>query len=319
MAKVSVIVPCYNAVQTLPRCLESLVHQTLEDIEILCIDDGSTDETLALLQEYEKEHPAKIIVFHKQNGGVASVRNYGLDRAEGEYIGFVDSDDYVETVMFERLYELAKIKGDAKVVSSNFWFTYNDREVLFEEYPYKDTRDMLVHIYAVLWNRIYRRDWLEALRLRFPTLTRHEDASFLLRLALKCDSFVSTSSPFYHYVQREGSITRTNPDKTKDAVNMLEGVLEYYKQNDKEEEYHEELEYVFIRFCLGDPYRYTCKIQDAKERKKALTLLWDTLNAHFPKWKDNRYLRILPGLKHRYWRMMNPLLYYGGSTLFRFR
>ena len=101
--KISVIVPVYNIIPYLPRCVESLRTQTYENLEILLIDDGSTDETPALCDRLATEDE-RIRVFHKKNGGPSSARNFGLQQAGGEYVGFVDSDDYVEADMYERLY-----------------------------------------------------------------------------------------------------------------------------------------------------------------------------------------------------------------------
>ena len=107
MTKVSIIVPVYNVVDYLSDCLESLVKQTLDDIEIICVNDGSTDSSLIVLEKYEKQYDF-IKIINQRNKGLASARNAGIAAAKGEYLGFVDSDDWIDTEFYEKLYEAAK-------------------------------------------------------------------------------------------------------------------------------------------------------------------------------------------------------------------
>ncbi len=117
-SKVSIIVPVYNVENYLAKCLDSLVNQSLQDIEILVIDDGSKDKSGDIIEQYAGKYPEKIKAFTKENGGLSDARNYGIDRATGEYIGFVDSDDYVAETMFEEMFLLAE-KYHTKMVISN--------------------------------------------------------------------------------------------------------------------------------------------------------------------------------------------------------
>ena len=110
--KISVIVPVYNVELYLSKCLDSLVHQTIESIEIIVVNDGSTDNSQKIIDEYKTKYPNKIKSYIKSNGGLSDARNYGIDKANGQYIGFVDSDDYVEINMFEKMYN--------KAISQNF-------------------------------------------------------------------------------------------------------------------------------------------------------------------------------------------------------
>ncbi len=108
MKKVSVIVPVYNVENYITKCLESLVSQTLQDMEIIIVNDGSTDNSQQIIDNFVKKYPEKIKAFIKDNGGLSDARNFGIDRAIGEFIGFVDSDDYVTPTMFEQMYLLGK-------------------------------------------------------------------------------------------------------------------------------------------------------------------------------------------------------------------
>ena len=119
MYKLSIVALVYNLEKYLPRCLEALVNQTLEEIEILCVDDGSTDSAPQIIEEYAKKYPNKVKAFHKENGGEFTTRNYGLERAQGEYVTFVDTDDYVEPNWAEKLYTAAK-EADADLAVCGF-------------------------------------------------------------------------------------------------------------------------------------------------------------------------------------------------------
>ena len=307
MPKVSIIVPVYNVEQYLEKCLDSLVNQTLEDIEIIVINDGSPDHSQDIIDRYAKKY-RQIRSVIKENGGISSVRNHGIKVASGEYIGFVDGDDYAELNMFETLYHLAK-ENDANVACCGYYLTYEDRDVAMKEYHYQNTREMLTRFYGVLWDKIYKREFVQKMDFCFPEKRRFEDSFYLTHMALYCDKFVFTDEPLIHYVQRSSSLTTTRNSTSLDAVYMLNELKKYYESKDKAEEYHDELEYVFIKFCLGNPFISSCKIPDKVERKEALDLLWDTLNTSYPNWKKNHYLNELPGLKHKYFKHLNRTFY----------
>ena len=108
MPKVSIIVPFYNVEKYIEKCLQTLVDQTLEDIEIILVNDGSKDKTIDIVKKYQEMYPTKIVYLEKANGGLSDARNYAIPYAKGEYIAFLDSDDYVETTMYQEMYEIAK-------------------------------------------------------------------------------------------------------------------------------------------------------------------------------------------------------------------
>ena len=118
--KVSIIVPVYNVEAYLERCLDSLVNQTLQDIEIIVVNDGTKDNSQAIIDEYVKNYPGKVYGYIKENGGLSDARNYGIPYAKGEYVAFVDSDDYVDVTMYEKLYNKAVEQGSEMVVCGYF-------------------------------------------------------------------------------------------------------------------------------------------------------------------------------------------------------
>lgn len=317
MKKVSVIVPIYNVEKYLDKCLDSLVHQTLQEIEILAINDGSPDHSQEIIDRYVREYPDKVVGLIKPNGGIASVRNYGIEHATGEYIGYLDGDDYVEPQMFEKLYNAAK-REDADVSICNFYFTYEDHEEPFKEGPYYSCKEMMMKLHAVLWNKIYRTDFVRNLGIRFIEGYRYEDASYMYKLAPHMKKFVFVDEPLLHYVQRPGSSMASHNHKVKEVVYIFEDLYEYYKNKGIYEEYIEELEYLSIRFFLGQPFRSAVKIKDKQDRKKTLSMLYNTLYENFPNWKKNRYLNSIPGLKNKYFKTVNQFTYKIYSWIFKY-
>ena len=126
--KLSIVVAVYNLEKYLPRCLDALVNQTLQEIEILCVDDGSTDSASQIIDDYEKKYPEKVKAFHKPNGGEFTTRNYGLERATGEYITFIDPDDYIETNMIERAIIISN-KYNADIVQWNSYYNKDKEQI----------------------------------------------------------------------------------------------------------------------------------------------------------------------------------------------
>ena len=145
MVKVSIIVPFYNVEKYIEKCLTSLVNQTLEEIEIILVNDGSKDESIKVAKDFEQKYPAKIRYYEKPNGGLGDARNFGIKFAKGEYIAFLDSDDYVEPTMYEEMYEMA-IKEKSDMVECDFWWEYPNKKKDDRGVEYKNQNDMLLSL-----------------------------------------------------------------------------------------------------------------------------------------------------------------------------
>ncbi len=314
---VSVIVPCFNSAKTISRTLDSLVNQTLNNIEIIVIDDGSTDDTKKIVESYIELHQDKnICLYTKANEGIATARNYALTKVHGEYFGFLDSDDYAEKEMFEDLYSLAK-KDDLDVAVSDFWWEFEKETRLEKEGPYEPGKDMMLHLFAVLWNKIYKTDWIQSLDVRFPDGDRYEDACYLYCLSMQVNRIGFTNKPYVHYVQQKASITHTNNSQVKNMIHVFEIILDYYKRHGKYDEYHDALEYIHIRFFLGNSFLRSAKIDDAKDRHDTIQMGWDLLNKEFPNWHKNPYLKSLGGMKNKYFSLVYSWNIYFFAWLFR--
>jgi len=318
MPKVSIIVPVYNVEKYLRKCLDSLVNQTLKDIEIIIINDSSPDNSDLIIKEYEEKYPDIIKSYLKPNGGIANTRNFGLSKVTGEYFGFLDSDDYAKLDMFEKLYQSAK-ENDSDMVVSNFIWKYDDKEVNHQEGPYKAGKDVFEHIFTALWNKIYRTETIRQSQVLFPDGLRYEDTSFLYRIipSIKTVSFVDEY--FVYYVQRQGSITHTHNSRVKDMIEVFEGIIHFYKENNLYDEYRNQLEYIFLKFFLGNSYLRACQINDKEDRKYTLSQSWDLLHKHFPGWKKNPILRSKQDNKHRFFRLINKFSYYAFAEVLKYK
>lgn len=204
MVRVSIIVPCYNVGKFLPECLDCLVQQTLHDIEIICIDDKSNDNTRAIMHEFaEQDSRIHVIEFNK-NRGVAAARNAGIDMARGEYIGFVDPDDTVDKDFFAVLYKLATdnhadiAKGIAKMVDTN-----GATSVLNSN---DEIRTAKYNFCTCFWTAIYRREFLNQNNIRFPDgLIVSEDLVFLIKSVHFANMVATTDDVSYMYIRHDDS------------------------------------------------------------------------------------------------------------------
>ena len=302
MSCLSVIVPCYNGEKFIGRCLESLVNQTLQDIEIIVINDGSTDNSQDIIDSYANKYH-NIKAYKIPNSGIADARNFGVSKVETPYFGFLDCDDYTDVTMFEKMYNKA-IETNAQVVVSNFYWVKGKKKKLEKEGPYNTGKDMLIHLFAVLWNKIYDTAFVRSTNIRFPSGNRYEDAYFLYCLAPNIERLALVDEAFVHYVQHENSITHNNNEEVKNMITIFDNILNYYAHTNRYDEYHDELEYLHIKFFLGNSFLRSARIDDKQDRDYTIQLGWNMLNDEFPDWHHNHYLKELPGLKNLYFRMV---------------
>lgn len=308
MPKVSVIVPIYNVEKYLEKCINSLLSQTLEDIQIILVNDGSKDNSGNIAKEYEKNNKNRIIYVEKENGGLSDARNYGLKYATGEFIAFLDSDDYIEKNAYEEMYNKA-IEENADYVECDFIWEFPNKIRVDKQYPYKNKKEMLSFVRVVAWNKLIKRQLITDNNLEFPKGLRYEDVEFTYKLIPFVNKFAYVDKPFIHYVQREGSIANVQNERTAEIFTVLDNVIEFYKKNNIYEEYRDELEYNYARYLLCSSLKRMCKIKDKTIREKLLTESWERLNLNFPNWKENVILKTVNIGKNKYMRTVNKSTY----------
>ena len=302
--EVSVIVPCYNCASTVEKTLDSLAAQTLKSLELIVINDGSNDTTPEVLQRWKDAHPdIDMKLFSKENEGIAETRNFGLSKVSGLYFGFLDSDDYTAPEMFEEMVQKAK-QEDLELVVSDFYWVNSNGETLQKEGPYEPGQDMMVNLFAVLWNKLYRTDRIKSLDIRFPKGNRYEDACFLYCLSSQVHSIGFMNKGYVRYVQQGSSITHTNNDQVKNMIQVFRIILQYYKDHGLYDAYKDALEYIHIKFFLGNNFLRSAKIKDPADRRATIKMGWDLLNREFPDWHRNPYLKSMGGLKNKYFSLV---------------
>lgn len=308
MPKVSVIVPIYNVEKYLEKCINSLLSQTLEDIQIILVNDGSKDNSGNIAKEYEKNNKDRVIYVEKENGGLSDARNYGLKYATGDFIAFLDSDDYIEKNAYEEMYNKA-IEENADYVECDFIWEFHNKIRVDKQYPYKNKKEMLSFVRVVAWNKLIKRQLITDNNLEFPKGLRYEDVEFTYKLIPFVNRFAYVDKPFIHYVQREDSIANVQNERTAEIFTVLDNVIEFYKKNNIYEEYRNELEYNYARYLLCSSLKRMCKIKDKSIREKLLTESWERLNLNFPNWKENVILKTVNIGKNKYMRTVNKSTY----------
>ena len=262
MPKVSIIVPIYNVADYLPKCLDSILAQTLKDIEIICVNDGSTDSSLEILEKYAKlDNRIKIV--NQENAGVACARNAGLKAATGEYIGFVDSDDWIEketyavAAAFMDKYDVEMVSWPANVISEDF---DNDSKRITGIQKYHDAKAVGLHnwdcslyrkLTVTLWNKLYKNSIIKENDIWFPVGFVHEDNEFITKYLLHCKKIYFSGQYYYNYMQRQNSVMSSNvyEENTNSRlllVDIFRNVYEYYKKYDALESYKELFNYILI-------------------------------------------------------------------------
>ena len=262
-ALISIIVPVYNVEKWLERCIQSLVDQTYRTLEIILIDDGSTDSSSMICDRWA-EKDRRIIVVHKENGGLSSARNLGIDLAHGQYIGFVDSDDWVNSRFIEILHQLmvnyqcdlaecgsCETWGEVHPTSYEAAAEVHTKHEAMEAHL-KDTR-----FTCVIWNKLYKREIITA---RFPEGKLHEDLFWTYQIIDQCSTLVHTAVPLYYHFHRSDSITGSTYTLSR-ISDLLEGG--FMRCQFVTKKYPELADMVRIKYCLQSQFF----VQYIKRRK----------------------------------------------------
>lgn len=309
MIKVSVIVPFYNVEKYIEKCLTSLINQTLQEIEIILVNDGSQDNSVIIAKEFQEKYSGKIKYYEKPNGGLGDARNFGINYATGEYIAFLDSDDYVESAMYEEMYKNAK-QEDADMVECDFWWEYPDKKREDIGLEYSNQKEMLQKARVVAWNKLIKTEiYKQHPEARFSVGLRYEDVEGFYKILPHINKVAYVRKPYIHYIQRQGSISNTQNKKNEEIFKVLENVIEYYNKNNLYDEFYQELEYIYARYLLCSSFLRIVKIKDKRTKQELLNKTWENLNSKFPNWKKNQILKKNKNMKNLYIRSVNKITF----------
>lgn len=300
MCKVSVVVPVYNAEKYIRQCMDSLVNQTLQDIEIIVVNDGSTDGSLTILKEYEKTYPGMITVYSYDNQGVSHARNYGIHLAKGEYVAFVDSDDYCGLDMYEKLYNKAVKDQNDLVVCGRYDFIDGVDEVaqmdkkfmlpINQNFKLHDCPYELAKIRPFPWDKLFKRELIS--HFEFPEDIRFEDMLLTYEILTQAKSIGTVREQLYYYRRNaSGSFLNSFSEATFDMLKVFDRLVRYYQAYDIFDYYQEELACIFIRsiYKRYETIVSNCDVSQLELKIKMVRLTSEFMDTYFPEWRTNRY------------------------------
>jgi len=306
---ISVIIPVYNAERTLERCLDSVLAQTHKELEIICVNDGSNDESSNILNWHAERDP-RIKLIEQEGKGPATARNAGLDAATGEYIGFVDADDYIDPAMYERLLKAMDGAELANCGHTSFFEDGSEKIVTPGLRGTIDVKDactlgcLVVCAPDFIWDKLFVAKIIREKEIRFPDgRVFGEDSVFLVKYMSHVKRAVFAIEPLYFYnAHSEGSITNTMSDKWYDIFENLKDIIYYYRENLTEHEYEDikpHLEELCIRY-----YDRRANAMIRHEEKdfqiRYVKYSFEFLSQNFPDWKakmNHMSGVIFPGVK----------------------
>jgi len=312
--RISVIVPVYNVEKYLSRCLDSLVNQTFKDYEIIVVNDGSQDNSKKIINEYLKKFPELIKSYTKKNGGLGSARNYGLKKSIGEYIMFVDSDDFVETNMLEKMYSVAR-KKNSDMVICNINDYYEKSSINKLNYNIYTGNNVFKNPEIILnrpaaWNKLYKRELFNNSDMKFVDNKWYEDLRLTTKLYLECNKISFIKDHLYNYVIRENSIMNNkNISRNYEIIEAFEDVISYYREKNLIDKFNDEIEFLAINHLfIAASVRIIINSRN-KDIRKNLTPILEYFKTNFNINNKNKYLKDLSFNQHLIYTLMKSECY----------
>lgn len=296
MVKVSIIVPVYNTAKYLSMCIESLINQTLKDIEIILINDGSTDESESIIKKYKDK---RIKYISKKNEGIGKTRNLGIEKTNGEYLAFIDSDDYIEFDFCEEMYNKA-IKNNCDIVICDYYKNMNDRleEIKFASFndaSLKENPKIINCINLGPCNKIYKNVLFKDKNNRFVENLKYEDVPFVCKLLLSAKRIGKIDKCLAHYVIHEKSETTTRDERIFDILKIADIIV---KDLEKYYYMHEAMVNLVV-MILTDYTIQQRYIYSKKDRNKFINMAFEYLDNLDKKWRCCSYLNNFNYLKKK--------------------
>lgn len=308
--KLSIVIPMHDVEQYIEECLNSILEQDYKDFEVILVDNKSTDRTYGICEEYVKKYPGVVQLYTCEKWGAAAVRNFGVKKARGEYLWFIDSDDHIEKGAIRKLVETAETTGaDAVVMAVRRVYEDGHEDILTAVDTTKEGwRNRYVMYGLAPYQNLYRRDfWMKY--FEFPEGMIHEDMAIISTAVLWTDNIAFVEEPLYNYRQRVGSVLHQSgwDPHALDIFKALGILYGKFKAAGKLDEYRDALEYFFIWNLLIDsakdfyvgPYAGSARgSRERAEKKAGQEQSRAMLKKFFPKWRQNRFFRQKP-LKFR--------------------
>ena len=283
---ISIIVPIYNAEKYLKKCLDSLVNQTTKNLELILINDGSTDHTEEIIKGYKDE---RIKYFKNKNQGIGKTRNFGINKATGDYIMFVDSDDEIANNTCELLLEKA-LSDDCDLVICDFYRKYDNGKLVeeklgtFRDTTLKNNSDLLTKINLSPWNKLYRSDLIKDNKLKFIENLKYEDAPFVVNAMKYAKKIGKVDECLNYYAIHGNSETTVRDEKCFDILKIIDII----RKDLNEVEYRESLNKLTVRMITN----YTVQQRNQKDINVGIKFIDEAfayLEKNVPDYKNNKY------------------------------
>lgn len=335
MNKISIIIPVFNAEKFLTESIRSITNQSYKDIEIICVNDGSTDNSLTLLNNFAKKDD-RIIVVNKENGGCGSARNHGLIIATGKYVYFFDPDDYVMPTALEELHNNAENNKSDIVLSQIAWYSegnktnYDKPGFNFDEifpdadfddftFSYKEIISYVLNSYFAPWTKLYKKEFLDEYNFRFEEKIAFDDVPFHVETMIKAKRISFVKKAFYHYRTSNKNSVNNTVSNAIDIMRICDIVEIYLRKNN----YYDEFESEFLRFKITQLnlyiifsnsesyYKYT-KNEFLKMNLKGKNLPEDIIKKHelvvsSENYEEYRQIRNAPPIKDEKRELLNRI------------
>ena len=309
LSKVSVVIPVYNVEKYIKKCVTSVLEQSFQEYELILVDDGSTDSSLDLLENFKQSYPEKVSVIVQQNKGASAARNKGIIESKSEYIMFVDSDDFLEKDTLELMYGNAMennsdlVLCNATVVTEvecEFIREWSSGQMTKKVEDIFENKDLINTVLPAPWGKLYKRELFTQNDIFFPLGLRNQDLGTTPRILSHCHKISKVEKPLYNYRYRTGSAMRTFDHKIMDAAKNLELVKRYFEKRQLAETFKDQLEYLFVEHLLFRAIYRVKFVEDDSLRNELTKDLYKVLVKEYPLWYKNKNISHLPRNKRIY-------------------
>ena len=286
MPDISIIVPIYNAEKYLNKCIESLINQTKKELEFVLINDGSTDNSEEIIKSYKDK---RIKYFKNENQGIGKTRNFGIEKATGKYIMFVDSDDYIDKNMAKLMFDKA-FSNSLDMVVCDYYKVINNENIeeklpSFKPTTLKKSPDLLCDINLSPWNKIYKTSLIKDNNIKFVENLKYEDAPFVIETLDKANKVGKVNKCLNYYVIHGNSETTVRDKRVFDILKIIDKIRKYYKDKDY---IKESLDKLTVRIITN----YTIQQRVQKDKKIGMQFIEESfkyLKREVPDYKNNKY------------------------------
>ena len=288
MIDISIIVPIYNAEKYLNKCIKSLINQTKKELEFILVNDGSTDSSEEIIKSYKDK---RIKYFKNKNQGIGKTRNFGMKKATGKYIMFLDSDDYLATNACEELFSKAE-KDNLDLVINNFYRVEEETEkkveVIIPEFKnttLKDNKRLLLDVNLAPWNKLYKSELLKKNKIKFVENLKYEDAPFVIEVMDKARKVGYLNKYLNYYVIHKNSETTVRDERIFDIIEIVDKIRNYFS---KRKEFTETVDKLSVRILTN--YTIQQRVQPDKEiGMQFIDRAFQYMKENIPDYKDNKY------------------------------